>query len=319
MTSVEGTRVGPGVARFADQMDALLLPLVVALGALGMALPEPGQALDRAGGIDPTLAVLVFATGLSVSTASLVTACPRWPRLALALVASAIALPTLAWAVSNLVWGPFRDGVLAVGVAPAEVASVALVGLAGGEVAVAAVLLVASTLITVVLAGPVLGLMAGVPTLHPAGLLFNLGLVVGLPLVAGGGLRQISHPGERGLGLGRLAGSAALLVLLWEVASQVHLRPAYGMVTLALVAFLAGATGLGWLLARGLPGSTHSAILLPVAMRDFAVAAGIASAAFGGASTGPLGIYGLLVLLFGTASARLARARSSRGLGAVKR
>jgi hypothetical protein len=32
-------------------------------------------------------------------------------------------------------------------------------------------------------------------------------------------------------------------------------------------------------------------------MRDFAVAAGIASSAFGAKAVGPLGIYGLLVLL----------------------
>ena len=38
-------------------------------------------------------------------------------------------------------------------------------------------------------------------------------------------------------------------------------------------------------------------------MRDFAVAAGIAASAFGAAAAAPLGIYGLLVLIFGSAAA----------------
>jgi hypothetical protein len=44
-------------------------------------------------------------------------------------------------------------------------------------------------------------------------------------------------------------------------------------------------------------------------MRDFAIAAGIATAAFGPAAAAPLGIYGILVLLFGAAVARLVRPR----------
>jgi hypothetical protein len=35
-------------------------------------------------------------------------------------------------------------------------------------------------------------------------------------------------------------------------------------------------------------------------MRDFAVAAGIAASAFGAAAAAPLGIYGILVLVFGS-------------------
>jgi hypothetical protein len=41
-------------------------------------------------------------------------------------------------------------------------------------------------------------------------------------------------------------------------------------------------------------------------MRDFAVAAGIAASAFGAAAAAPLGIYGLLVLIFGSAAAYMA-------------
>jgi hypothetical protein len=46
-------------------------------------------------------------------------------------------------------------------------------------------------------------------------------------------------------------------------------------------------------------------VLLPVALRDFAVAAGIAAAAFGPAAAAPLGAYGVLVLLAGSAAPAL--------------
>src|SRR5204863_456023 len=74
--------------------------------------------------------------------------------------ATTVILPVLAWLASRLVSGPaLQGGVMAAGVAPVEVASVALTGLAGGEVVVAAGLLIASTLLTVLLAGPILGLL----------------------------------------------------------------------------------------------------------------------------------------------------------------
>jgi hypothetical protein len=44
-------------------------------------------------------------------------------------------------------------------------------------------------------------------------------------------------------------------------------------------------------------------------MRDFAVAAGIAAAAFGPAAAAPLGAYGVLVLLAGSLAAITARRR----------
>ena len=54
-------------------------------------------------------------------------------------------------------------------------------------------------------------------------------------------------------------------------------------------------------------------MLLPVAMRDFAVAAGIATAAFGPAAAAPLGAYGVLVLLAGSLAAIIARRRPAAG------
>jgi len=48
-------------------------------------------------------------------------------------------------------------------------------------------------------------------------------------------------------------------------------------------------------------------------MRDFAIAAGLAATAFGPAAAAPLGLYGILVLVWGTAMAGVLRQRSAAG------
>ncbi len=45
-------------------------------------------------------------------------------------------------------------------------------------------------------------------------------------------------------------------------------------------------------------------------MRDFAIAAGLAAAAFGPAAAAPLGLYGIAVLIWGTAVAGILRQRT---------
>jgi predicted Na+-dependent transporter len=125
-------------------------------------------------------------------------------------------------------------------------------------------------------------------------------------------MRSLDPFGGREQSIIRVLGTASLLVLLWEVASQLHLRASDARVLLALLAYLAGGVILGWLLAIGAPPAQRTAIVLPTAMRDFAVAAGIAVSAFGAAAAAPLGIYGLLVLIFGTAAVYAARLRQPK-------
>lgn len=294
----------------ADAAERFLVPLVLAAAALGVGVPGPGRRADAAGALLVTLAVLVFCTGASMTLGEMAAVRTAGRRLAVVLAVSTAGLPVLAWLASHLVTGAAaRGGVLAAGVAPAEVASVALTGLAGGEAALAAALLAASTMLTVLLAGPILGLAGARSAVSPAGLLATLALVVALPLLAGSALRTLDPFRGREQPALRLLGTASLLVLLWEVASQLRLRAGDVRVLLALLAYLAGAAGLGWLLALGAPPGRRTAIVLPVAMRDFAVAAGVAASAFGASAAAPLGIYGLLVLLFGAAVARAGRRR----------
>jgi predicted Na+-dependent transporter len=293
----------PRLAGVAGFLDRFLLPLVLVVAGLGVLAPEPGRRLDGGGAILITLAVLVFCTGSSVTLADIGGMRAAAGRMALVLAASTVILPLLAWLASRLVSGAaLQGGVLAAGVAPVEVASVALTGMAGGEVVVAAGLLIASTLLTVLLAGPILGLLGAHSAISQLGLLATLALVVGLPLIAGCTMRTLDPFGGRERPLIEVMGMASLLVLLWEISSELRLQASDGRVAVALLVFLAGASGLGWLLARGAPRGQRTAVILPTTMRDFAVAAGIAASAFGIAAAAPLGIYGVMVLVFGAST-----------------
>jgi predicted Na+-dependent transporter len=300
----------PGLAGLAGFLDRLLLPLVLVSAGLGVVLPGPGRRLDAHGAILLTLAVLVFCTGSSVTFADFKGLRAAAGRMTLVLAATTVILPLLAWLASRLVSEPsLQGGVMAAGVAPAEVASVALTGLAGGEVAVAAGLLVVSTLLTVLLAGPILGLLGAHSATSQLGLLATLALVVALPLIAGCTMRTVDPFGGRERPLVEVLGIVSLLVLLWEIASELRLRAADDRVAVALLVFLAGAGALGWLLALGAPAGRRTAVILPTAMRDFAVAAGIAASAFGIAAAAPLGIYGVMVLVFGAITVQAAKRR----------
>ena len=288
------------LAQLAGFLDRFLLPLVLISAGLGVTFPGPGRRLDANGAILITLAVLVFCTGSSVTFADINSMRGASRRMVLVLAATTAILPLLAWLASRLVSEPaLRGGVLAAGVAPVEVASVALTGLAGGEVGVAAGLLIASTLLTVFLAGPILRLLGAHSAMSQVGLLSILAFAVALPLIAGCAMRTLDPLGGRERPLVGILGIASLLMLLWEVASELQLQASDGLIAAALLAYLAGAGVLGWLLALGMPSQRRTAVILPTAMRDFAVAAGIAASAFGIAAAAPLGIYGVMVLVFG--------------------
>ena len=309
MASSDGViRLQPRLAGVARFLDRFLLPLVLIVAGLGVVVPGPGRRLDANGAILITLAVLVFCTGSSVTFADIRGMRAAAGRMALVLAATTIILPVLAWLASRLVSGAaLQGGVLAAGVAPVEVASVALTGMASGEVVGAAGLLMASTLLTVLLAGPILGLLGAHTAVSQLGLLSTLALVVALPLIAGCAMRTLDPFGGRERPLIEIVGIASLLVLLWEISSELRLHASDGRVAVALLAFLAGAGVLGWLLARGAPPGRRTAIILSTTMRDFAVAAGIAASAFGIAAAAPLGIYGVMVLVFGAVTVYMSR------------
>ena len=288
--------------------------LVVFSAAVGVVLPGPARHVVAQHGVTAALVVLVFAVGLGLPVTELVRARAHTARILVVVLVPAVVLPALAWVVSRLVTpGPLREGVLTAGVAPTEVAAVALAALAGGSAALTAAVLIGSTMTSVVLAGPTLHLLATTTGTSSTGaLLVSLLSIVALPLTVGIATRGVLPP-HRAAGantLSSLGASVAVLTLIWLVAGQAHLGPAYLRAGLALLLFLTASTATGALLTQGLPPAVRTSLLLPVAMRDFAIAAGIATEAFGPAAAAPLGLYGVLVLLLGAATPALTRPRS---------
>ena len=171
------------------------LAAVLAAAVIGLSVQRPLAWLAARQGINVLLAVLVFATAVTIEPAALRRAASAWQRLLVALAIGATVLPALSWAVAHMVpAGPLRNGVLTVGLAPCEIASVATTAMARGEAAIAAGALIGSTVVAVAIAGPILALEAGHAGFSPGGVIANLALVVALPLAVGLALRASARP-----------------------------------------------------------------------------------------------------------------------------
>jgi len=290
--------------------------MVLAAAVIGLGAQPPLAWLASHQGINVLLAVLVFATAITIEPAALRRLTQNWRRLVTVLAAGVTVLPALAWAVSRLVAaGSLRDGVLTVGVAPCEIASVATTAMAGGEAALSAGVLIGSTVAAVAVAGPLLSIEAGHADVHPGGIIANVALVVALPLAAGLLLRTLTPIGTRIDRAATATAAVAVAALVALIAAEVHLSTRYLTVAAALVIFLGASAVVGRLLGTGARRPTAVAVLLTTSMRDFAIAAGLAATAFGPAAAAPLGLYGILVLVWGTAVAGLERKRGRHRRG----
>jgi predicted Na+-dependent transporter len=303
-----------GVGQIAVGASESHIELVMVVGAavLSQAVPEPARILVDHRALDVSLFVLVFATALTIAPSAFRGLASSGTRIAAAIISAAAVLPALSWAASRLVSTlALRRGVLAVGLAPAEVASVATTSLAGGEAAVAAGILVGSTVVAVLAAGIGIHLLGGggSATVGVLPLLTNLGVVVALPLGVGIAIRYRVSLSDRQVAAAEGVSVAVVTLLVWLIASQVRLSSAYIAVAAALLIFLVGSAALGAALGVNTDAPVATAILLTTSMRDFAIAAGIAVAAFGAASAAPLGLYGAMVITWGMATATLRPAR----------
>ncbi len=291
------------IGQLAVRASSHHIELVMVAGAavLSQAVPQPARFLVDHRGVDVSLFILVIATSLAIPPSAFGGLTANVRRLAAVLVSTTFILPALSWAASRLVPAlALRRGVLAVGLAPAEIASVATTSLAGGETAIAAGLLVASTLVAVVAAGVGLRLLGGGGApIHMLSLLTNLAVVVAVPMAAGIALRARVTLSEAQEAAAERLSVAIVTLLVWLVASQVRLSPSYIAVAAALLLFLAGSVILGTALGIRAEKPVATALLLTTSMRDFAIAAGIAVAAFGAPSAAPLGLYGVMVIGWG--------------------
>jgi predicted Na+-dependent transporter len=283
---------------------------VLVAAALGLSVQPPLAWLAARQGINILLAALVFATAVTIEPAALRRLTSTWRSLLAALAAGITVLPALSWAVSRMVSaGSLRDGIMTAGLAPCEIASVATTAMASGEAALSAGVLIGSTVTAVAAAGPILTLEAGHAVIHPGHIIASLALVVALPLGAGILLRARMPLGARAGRAATITAVFTVAALAALIAAEVRLSARYLAVALALTLFLAASALAGWLLGAGTRRPAAAALLLTTSMRDFAIAAGLAAAAFGPAAAAPLGLYGIMVLAWGTAAAGVLRRR----------
>lgn len=114
----------------AERISSAVLPLALVAAALGLLAPAEAAA-DRS---DLLLATLVLFTALELDLWRMLELRRRWGTVAALSVGPFLIFVPLAWALSQLFDEPTRTGVLALGLAPTEVAAVGLVALARGNV-----------------------------------------------------------------------------------------------------------------------------------------------------------------------------------------
>lgn len=285
------------------------LAVVAVAAVLGLTVQSPLAWVVHHQGIDVLLVVLVFSTAIGIEPRSLrLTA--SWRQLCLALVVGASLLPALSWLVSNMVApGALRDGITTIGLAPCEIASIATTAIATGDVALAGGVLMGSTMVTVLVAGPILAFESPGTSVNPEHLIFNLLVIVAIPLAAGVTVQLLTPLPARGEIVASTTSTLAVAGLVALVAAEVHPSRTYLAVLLAVLVIVLASAIVGRIIALGSRRRTIKALLLTTSMRDFAIAAGLATAAFGPAAAAPLGVYGITVLIWGTGSAGFMRAR----------
>ncbi|MGA9857123.1 MAG: hypothetical protein WBQ18_04620 [Solirubrobacteraceae bacterium] len=277
-----------------------LTPL--ALLAAGLALVVPSDAVANRS--DLLLALLVFATALGISASELAALRHHARTVVLLSVAPLVVLALVAWLIGRPFGIDTRDGLLAVGFASSEVASVGLVALAGADATIALGVVTGSLVLSALLGPLAIGALAGHSGHGGAGaLLVRFSLVVIVPLAAGIAVRSVAprlqdYDAERD-------GVAALAVaaLVYAALSGTHGAHGLGSAVLASLAFLAVSAVLGELWRRAAAPATAVPGALTIGMRDFAVAAALASQAFGNQAGAVPGVYGVLMLLAGSVAA----------------
>jgi predicted Na+-dependent transporter len=116
--------------------DWLELILVLAAAVVGLVFASPIRTVVDRGAINVVLFALVFAAAMTLPLSAVTRLRTRALRLTAIEAAALVSLPVIAWLASQLVGeGPIRLGIICIGVAPAEIATVALTTVAVGETA----------------------------------------------------------------------------------------------------------------------------------------------------------------------------------------
>lgn len=287
----------------------VLTPLALLAAALALVIPSAGLAARS----DLLLALLVLATALGISFTDLRRLRDHVAAVAVLSVLPLLVLGAAAWVIGRPFAAPVRDGLLAVGLASSEVASVGLVALARADATIA-LGAVSGSLVASALIGPLaIGALAGASThADPLPLLGRFALVVIVPLLAGVAARsrwpRIAPADPEREGVAALT----VAVLIYAALSGTHGAHHLGAALLASIVFLVVSAALAELWRRRVGPPTAVPGALAIAMRDFAVAAALATQAFGTGAAAVPGVYGVVMLVAGTVAAgRLSAAGGS--------
>jgi predicted Na+-dependent transporter len=232
---------------------------------------------ELAGRSDLILAALVFTVGLTIDPRRFRAAARARRLITAAVLLPLVVLLPLAIALAALYDGATHDGLIALGLASAEVADAGLVALAGGDAALALTVIALSLGVTAA-AAPVVAPLLAVRA-HSAN-----------PRLAAGGDR---------------AATLVLALLVYAALGDLGDLSRLGGAATGSALFLAGSIALA-LLLRPLLGELQTGGFV-FALRDFAVAAALAGQFDRAGAAATPAVYGVLMLVVAAAAAPLIR------------
>ncbi|MCL4532459.1 MAG: hypothetical protein M1582_04615 [Actinobacteria bacterium] len=286
--------------------DRLIYWILLA-GLFGFLFPGPAAA---GGFLVPWLLfTMMLGLGLTLKPGDFRGAL-RWREAAAALGVQLVAIPGTALALRLMLPpGPLSDGVLVLGLVPAEITSALMVGLAGGDVPLSTMLLVLSMVVSLLVipftAGP-----------QAAGAL-SIELLLSVLLPLGIGILVRARYWRPSVDACWALSAASVVGLVFIACAPLKGVDVVSLVTLAGLALVMVASGFGWgaLAARlvGVNGRALVSFAFFGGMREFGVAAAVALSAYPAGAALPAAVYGpVMMLAAGTVASRLRRRHSER-------
>jgi BASS family bile acid:Na+ symporter len=307
--------VGQPVLRVLTPLHDRLVVYVIVAAAVGLLVPDTAARL--APGVPLMLAGQVLGVALTLTAAEFIGVVRRPLPVVLALAAQWTVVPLVGLGLAHAGADPVvSTGILIVAVAPAEITSALVAVLAGGSGAVAATCMAGSLASGTVLTPLWLSAVGGAG-LHvdSAPLIGELALSVVLPLVVGVALRTsipaIAHHGARALDLSGLC--VVLVVFVSVGAARTVVFSASLLVCVGLcLALLVACLAAGLALSRVVGGEQAAAraLVFPIGMREFGIAAAVALVVSPPA-VAVAGVYGALMMVAAPLLARVLRARAA--------
>jgi predicted Na+-dependent transporter len=285
------------VRRWAERISKAVLPLTLIAAVFGLLVPAEAAA-ERS---DLLLAALVLFTALELDLGRMLELRRRWGTVVALSVGPFVFFVPLAWVVSRFFDEPTRTGVLALGLAPTEVAAVGLVALAGGNVAFALGVLIGSLVVSAV-GGPLaMSALASGSDLAALELLGRFALIVLVPLVVGVAARTAASWIEDAEPHLAALSTLSVAALVYASLSAATDAAQLGQAVVASLTLVAASAAVGALVLR--KSAAGVAAALCASMRDFAVVAALATQAAGPSAATVAGVYGVLILVLGAAAA----------------